>query len=136
MHPRFWLAIVTLAVATTGLSAAPLYELAFNQLKGNGVIPFSRTLFSDDSMRADALRAEIEPLVRMVGTYEGYEALLQTKLSERVERQIFVLHFEKAPLFLRLDLYTPERGARYVSAKVSVHASEILPEALLRQAGY
>jgi hypothetical protein len=134
-HLHLILVLVLLALPLAAQSSNPSLDFAFEQWRSNGPEPFAKALYGANAESAKQLSAQLAPMVRLRGEYQGYEVISRTKIGQKLERHIIVIHFEHAPLFMRLDLYEAAHARFFLPALVSREASDILPLDILSVAG-
>lgn len=109
-------------------------DFAFNQLKGNGAVPFANALYPDLD-NAQRLVTRMSPLLQGGGEFSGYEIVSRRFLTAKVERVLIALYFERFPVYLRLDIYSTLKGKICLPAVVSKDAAEVLPLDTIASAG-
>jgi hypothetical protein len=131
------LLLATLALAPLGLAqvSEPRLNLAFSQLKANGVTTFSDTIYGIGSENSRLLALELAPLLKDAGDYFGYQLIQRTALARRVERLILVIYCDHYPVYLRIDAYDTPAGRLYLAANVSKDAGSVLPFDMISAAG-
>lgn len=116
-------------------ATAPELKLPFETFSSNGATPFAKALFTDDPEQMREFAKVLDGLMTKCGTFESYEVLSRHALSQRVERLILVIYFERRPIWLKLDYYRASAHSRFISWKASLVPSDILPADVLSQTG-
>lgn len=133
---KITLCFALLLFATRALAASGAVDLdfAFSQLKGNGPAPFANALYQDRD-HAQRLVSRLDPLIQGAGQFNGYEIISQRNLAKKIERVVLVLYFDKAPIYMRIDLYETTQGKICLPAIVSKEAADVLPADFISAAG-
>lgn len=109
-------------------------DFAFNQLRGNGAVPFANALYQDPE-NAQRLIARMSPLLQGGGEFYSYEIVSRRFLTKKVERVVLALYFERFPVYLRVDFYDTFKGKICLPALVSRDATDVLPLEIISAAG-
>ncbi|HVU15637.1 MAG TPA: hypothetical protein VHD32_01835 [Candidatus Didemnitutus sp.] len=126
------LALATLAGAQT---SEPKINVAFSQLKGNGVTTFADTIYGIGSASSRQLATQMGPMISDAGDYLGYQLVQRTNLAKNINRLILVIYFDRFPVYLRIDTYDTPAGRIYLPANVSKDPDAVLPFDIISAAG-
>ncbi|HEY4300773.1 MAG TPA: hypothetical protein VGM73_07870 [Candidatus Didemnitutus sp.] len=128
-------AALALAALAHAQVSEPRLNLAFSQLKANGVTTFADTIYGIGSENSHLLASQLAPLLKDAGDYFGYQYIQRTNLAKRVDRLIVVIYFDQYPVYLRLDTYDTPSGRIYLPANVSRDPGAVLPFDIISAAG-
>ena len=127
-------AVLLFGFRASAIGAEIDLDFAFNQLKGNGAVPFANALYQDPD-NAQRLATRMAPLLQGGGEFYNYEVVSRRFLTKKVERIVLALYFERFPVYLRLDFYDTFKGKICLPALVSKDATDVLSLEIISAAG-